>query len=219
MEVKERPIIFSDANNVRAIIEGRKVQTRRVMRIQPPTPDFVLATLACTTSREEKRHEGKFHWVRVKEPERLNIIESDKNYFRCPYGVSGDGLWVRERWSDSFRPTETDNGCIYLADYGWKRRPDLMSYQSAQSLDWRNTMFMPRWASRINLEVNGIRIERVQDISCEDVISEGVEVRGIKHWQLAFKGVWNSINEKRGFGWDVNPWVWVVDFELLEVRK
>ncbi len=75
---------------------------------------------------------------------------------------------------------------------------------------WRPSIHMPRWASRITLEVIAVRVERVQDISAWDANQEGLEAgTDIKH---RFELLWNSINEKRGYGWDSNPWVWVVEF-------
>jgi hypothetical protein len=84
---------------------------------------------------------------------------------------------------------------------------------------WRPSIHMPRWASRITLEVTDVRVERVQEISEEDAKTEGVTPSIVGEWwdhlkyRAGFQTLWNSINEKRGFGWDENPWVWVVEFK------
>ena len=91
---------------------------------------------------------------------------------------------------------------------------------------WRPSIFMPRWASRLTLEITGVRVEQVQDTSDEDAYVEGItEEQAIEHWYdgpqpaLAFAELWDSINAKRGYGWDSNPWVWVVEFRKLDHGK
>lgn len=163
-QLKERPILMS-APMVRAILEGRKTQTRRVAKI---------------TSR-------------------------------CPHGVPGDRLWVRETCER--RPFCAGSKAICVAysadgesvldpvgfDYScwWKRGEKLPS------------IFMPRWASRITLEVTGVRVERVQEINQVDALAEGTQG---KH---SYAELWDSLNAKRGFGWDTNPWVWVLEFKRV----
>ena len=95
---------------------------------------------------------------------------------------------------------------------------------------WRPSIFMPRWASRITLEVTGVRVERVQQISGRDAQAEGVDPQNAAYhvydghqvtdeaWIAAYADLWNEINAKRGFGWDANPWVWVVKFRKIEVQ-
>ena len=141
----------------------------------------------------------------------------------CPYGLRGDRLWVRETWATYGMEAEPeqDRPLFFRADddtrEGWATPDDLI---------WRPAIHMRRWASRITLEITSIRVERVQDISEKDARAEGVTpefemdaasfVRGApvpaSTYVLGFKHVWNEINGARGFGWDVNPWVWVIEF-------
>lgn len=235
----DRPIIFSGPM-VRAILEGRKTQTRRVVRA--PTEDL--------------NHPAVHHWQMDQEHRAVAVAHSEKvadqyittfPHYRilCPYGVPGDRLWVRETgWqrpersprdiregADTWPPYEYDAAQVCtlspddMKNWGWKRRP---------------AIHMPRWASRIKLEVTGVRIERLQEISHEDAEAEGFArlskdgqtwKYGIPdrdgepgndddgwHWQLwdidariAYKRLWDSINAKRA-PWSSNPWVWVIEF-------
>jgi len=182
---KEHPILFT-GDMVRAILDGRKTQTRRV----------------------------------IKNPQRLEglMLEGEAGEW-CPYGVVGDRLYVRETWCagiewDDEKPSEIDplcggNDIFYLANgekpegYG-KTRPNI---------------FMPKWAARIWLEITGIRVERVQEISEEDATAEGVMRLTTYRTETPmidmFRHLWNVINANRGYGWDVNPWVWVVEFKRV----
>ena len=176
--MKERPILFS-GEMVRAILDGRKTQTRRV--VKPP-------------KGMSERYAG---------------VD-----FPCPYGVRGDRLWVREAFSRC---------ACGLCLRGWpKNGYHMPSYRADTERDivYHPSIHMPRWASRIDLEITGIRVERVQDISEHDVLCEGVRWDG-EHdspWMLqlnTFHQLWDSINGKRGYGWDKNPWVWVVEFKRI----
>lgn len=85
---------------------------------------------------------------------------------------------------------------------------------------WKPSIHMPRWASRINLEITDIRVERLQEINEEDAKHEGVKRInagdfGMETWSSAFRNLWDSINSKRGYGWDTNPWVWVIEFKRI----
>ena len=148
--------------------------------------------------------------------------------FRCPYGVPGDRLWVRETHHIDYYPAGTLNAHGNPGVIHYRADTDIIS----QSWDgqWRPSIYMPRWASRITLEVVSVRVERVQDITPSDCIAEGVEVianewgtpwyKGPQgEWKSsreAFSAFWNSINAKRGFPWSSNPWVWVVEFRQVE---
>ncbi len=181
--MSEHPILFSAAM-VKAILEGRKTQTRRVIKPQP------------------------IH--NIKHREYIAVIDGSKK--QCPYGQPGDRLWVRETWQLSeeagmYYP-ETgrlpDTLCEYAADYSEVERKD--------GGPWKPSIFMPRWASRITLEVVKVRVERLQDMSYEDAVAEGID-HIYPQGRLQFRMLWDSINAKRGYGWDVNPWVWVVEFK------
>lgn len=128
---------------------------------------------------------------------------------RCPYGKIGELLWVRETF------LQDTNGFIYRADGDFEGNAVILG-------GWKPSIYMPRWASRINLEVTGIRVERLQDISEEDAIAEGVRITDeytgcaddIDSHRHAYKFLWESINGKGS--WDMNPFVWVVEFMRIQ---
>lgn len=126
----------------------------------------------------------------------------------CPYGVPGDRLWVRETWQENTPPS----GYIYRAD-------DVAGHIDT---GWRPSIFMPRAACRIRLEVTDLRVQRLQDISEEDAKAEGVAltetVREARVWhashRAAFAGLWEILNAKRA-PWDSNPWTWAITFRQV----
>lgn len=199
-----KPIIFS-TEMVRAILDGRKTQTRRVIKPQPDKYGYW-------------KHKAG-HMVHKQD---LNLC--------CPYGQPGDTLWVRETWvrcangcPNDGRPVGPDGwSCLYRAT-----EPEAMEYPiSSKTTRWHPSIHMPKWAARLFLEITDIRVERVHDISEEDAVDEGIEVDENNHvvrgddinWGgavTAFAELWDSINAKRGYSWDSNPWVWVVIFRRV----
>jgi hypothetical protein len=194
---------------VLAILEGRKTQTRRSLNPQPDIvdvePKFRKHTWALWSDSIPKYRNGL-------------IVE-------CPYGQPGDRLWVRETFQHFFKGKEK-GACIYLADAG-THRLNACSVEHAKKLwpRWTPSIFMPRWASRITLEIVNVRVERLQDISEEDAKSEGVEflsglwrdyqLKTLDHFESAresYQSLWNSINGKK-HPWKENPWVWVLTFK------
>lgn len=170
--MKERPILFSGAM-VRAILEGRKTQTRRLVKPQPPS-----------TARSKKP------WCSVED-----LLKA------CPYGVAGDRLWVRE--------TFANNGyeLFYRAD-GVALPPRMPSGPAK----WKPSIFMPRAACRLVLEVTAVRVERLQEISGGDAWAEGVSDGPRPSLAIAcYRRLWDSLNAKRA-PWASNPWVWVLTF-------
>lgn len=132
-------------------------------------------------------------------------------------------LWVRETWEPAFRRTKISSGCVYKADYGYRIDLD-KTY--ADFATWKPSIHMPRWASRITLEIMGVKVERVQKISKEDAKAEGIRPNEVTHqtttgrvlkssylYMRPFRELWDSINAKRGYGWDANPYVWVLTFK------
>jgi hypothetical protein len=225
--MKERPILFS-ALMVRAILDGSKTQTRRVVH-NPHRNDggFVLQDY------------GKGFW-----PYRSHDGESgcyldrqkDGDYYseaplRCPYGQPGDRLWVRETWA----APHSEDGRPPRAIQCDQMRIHYLASEGRGGLVWRPSIHMPRWASRITLEITGVRVERLWEISEADAIAEGIgsitvsdggESRWVNYNQPESKGcsfgdarssyrsLWDEINGQGS--WDANPWVWVVEFERLE---
>jgi hypothetical protein len=191
--MKERPILFS-GEMVRAILDGRKTQTRRVIKPQLKVIDL----------------DGGFGWYErynYKNHEHLSI---DELLIMCPYGVPGDLLWVRETW------------CLRPEGYGYRADNE----PANNPRKWGPSIYMPRQASRITLQVVGVRVERLQEIGESDAQAEGVVPlpspvsspesawRGLRYVP-DFSMLWNDINAARGFSWNANPWVWVVEFEKV----
>jgi hypothetical protein len=197
--MKEHPILFS-GEMVRAILEGRKTQTRRVIRKQPHGMGSWVQRLA--------------QWFF---PECCPYVK-----IKCPYGSNGDVIWVKETFQFFNPECPSPGGIVYRAD-------------GDEDWHWRPSIFMPRWASRIQLRVVDVRVERVQDISGKDAYEEGFAYERVRieklvnQWSLGeskmpnfegkeidwFHQLWDSINKKRGYGWDTNPWVWVIEFERI----
>lgn len=194
MEIKERPILFS-APMVKAILEGRKTQTRRVVKPQPTGDDPIYNPSSY-------------------EPDRGFYFKGGGKY-KCPYDKPGDRLWVRETWCNHW-PIGTAKSCIDGPCYRATDDGECIPEQK-----WKPSIHMPRWASRINLEIIDIRVERVQDISHQDAQAEGCTTPSTEmgltqgDWRGSFHALWDSINGKT-FPWSDNPWVWVVEFKRLE---
>lgn len=184
--MKERSIIFS-APMVRAILEGRKTQTRRVAKVTAEwCKDGFISPLAGHTPR---------------------LIADHAVY--CPYGQPGDRLWVRESFCDDWKD---ERGVQYKADGG------LDADMFDAGCKWRSPIHMPRLASRLTLEVTGVRVERLQEISEADAIKEGVDAVSLSDVprqatmsrRADFKQLWESIHGPGS--WEANPWVWCVSF-------
>jgi hypothetical protein len=197
--MKERPILFSGPM-VRALLDGSKTQTRRVVK---PRKD---ANFGCMLMPRELAGE-------------INQGE----YSNCPYGQPGDRLWVRE---SLFLSTETNRHHysatgIALPGVDYEAEPPPAIGLPARSIP---SIHMPRWASRITLEIVSVRVERLQDISEADAIAEGVTDTGaIILGRMAedvtgpiaeYAVLWESINGPGS--WDANPWVWVVEFKRVQ---
>jgi hypothetical protein len=219
-EVRERPILFS-GEMVRAILAGAKTQTRRVVKPQPHAE----------TIRALRSHDRWWYFDRIEEGEFGEVVQQDAT--RCPYGQPGGHLWVREAWAcpkqlgGSYQREKLLHREAFERENG-----DWRGWRG--NLRWKPSIHMPRWASRITLEITYVRVERVQEISEEDAIAEGVSVLSLQSaedpsawWQTApgvnqsrtpqgaFSKLWDQINGARGYGWDANPWVWVVSFRRI----
>jgi len=209
---RERPILFSGPM-VRAILEGRKQQTRRVIKHRHA---FKLHPDKITVERLAELRNAPVSIPVADEPDAVAYLRDV-----CPHGQPGDRLWVRETWyCDVSLANETERlECLYYRADG-ECCDVIPECQCADvgKVRWRPSIHMPRWASRITLELTGVRVERVQDIGDQDALWEGVPVGGQHGGDLVktFHKIWDELNAKRGFGWDVNPWVWVLEFKVLE---
>lgn len=238
-QIKERPILFSGPM-VRAILEGRKTQTRRIVK---PQPEFIEPS-------------GRWVWPIPKRAQRSGCstacISASREWWEymppgcCPYGQPGSRLWVRETWGIGTRPHPVHgwvDGFEYRADELFidfgddipiypHNNFDFSKYDSGK---WKPSIHMPRTASRILLEVTDVRAERLQDISEADAIAEGVEsfrpvpgdgpaetlwknyITGKFTFRTAresFFSLWEFIHGPES--WNENPWVWVVSFKQIE---
>jgi hypothetical protein len=228
--MKERPILFS-APMVRAILEGRKTQTRRVVSVQPPNEaGWKLSECASTTG--DKRNIGRVQWLKIA-PNGYEVLDSFGEYFSSKYGRAGDRLWVRETFNHSdswyedkpslnWKNCRRDGKCTYVY-YNATLTPAQRRERNEDPWPWTPSIFMPRWASRITLEIVSVRVERVQEISEADSISEGIQgcidTTGMSSLRIGaekYRELWDSINAKRdGYAWKDNPWVWVIEFKKL----
>ena len=228
--MRERPIIFT-TEMVQAILDGRKTQTRRVIK---PYPEIVTGDML-----------SQYRWYAANHGDFCGDVERE---LKPPYGYPGCLLYVRETWArgckeaDPYCHCDTDelqkenHYYVYKADTPDAKYP--LDWDDALAEDWvKDADFVPRWkpsihmpksASRIWLRVKDVRVERVQDITESDAKNEGVRVDKLSppqiifntthakfRYRYAFQDLWDSINKKRGFGWESNPWVWVVSFEVI----
>lgn len=193
--MNEKPILFS-GEMVRAILDGRKSQTRRVVQF----PRYWKAQ-----GIEHKDLVKSGFWIAYSDKEQRHFWQYGDDQLPQQYHV-GDRLWVRETWVvhptlNRVKPSDLPHDCNvhYRADP-----------------DFNESHFM---ASRITLEIVSVRVERVNNISENDAIAEGTTPSIVGHdldylkYRAGFQTLWNSINAKRGFDWDVNPWVWVIEFK------
>jgi len=210
-QIKERPIIFNQ-EMILSILAGRKSQTRRAANIYDNDPKPSLKFLYM-------HHDFGVFANRFQEVS-----------FRCPYGKVGDRLWVQET---IYYNVESAN-FYYRADnkgVGTKCYSMLLRAQK-HKLKKIQSNHLPRWASRITLEITSIRVEKVQSISMEDAIKEGCDEKYTMQMEKVceeascngfhsgatwhFHKIWNSINEKKGFGWSENPWTWCISFKVVK---
>lgn len=239
--MKERGMIFN-GDMVRALLDGRKTQTRRPVKPQP-----------------ELTQKSGFSWNGVVYGAGSNDRETNRNFAhaKCPFGKPGDRIWVRETWAllgneDGCCVDWNDNLCkgdektaarIYRAsceqrhgDYGlwsipddadWKPHTENEKFEGA----WRPSIHMPRWASRILLEITDVRVERLHSISERDALSEGLFQLpasgryclqpGMQYFGMAsysakevYSWLWASIYDEES--WAANPWVWVIEFKRID---
>ena len=200
--MKERGIIFN-TEMVKAILDGRKTQTRRVMNNQP-----------CTISGETitvQQDDFNFRWAG-------DLHNDTSGWFPCPLGKVGDRLWVRETFKTGIC---TESTIAYKATH----KPSDLEEGWYEEIKWTPSIHMPRWASRITLEITDVRVERLNDISQSDAIAEGAPPShptidaisrecGFPDFSRSWFGqTWWHIYGKKN--WQDNPWVWVIEFKRI----
>ena len=214
--MNEKPIIFS-GEMVRAILDGRKTVTRRVINPQPEYQPHLC-------------HWVTKGWAYGAVPNEYGVSGCTCKPVKGVTYLEGDLLWVREAWSafeisgyaGNMEYKEFPN-IIYKADSTTRLilNKDIWKYVT-DNLKWRPSIHMPRWASRLALRVVNVRAERLQEIDEMDAINEGAWDGSsytidplYPHWHC-FKKLWDAINAKRGHSWDSNPWVWRIEFEVAQ---
>lgn len=202
-----------------ATLEDRKWQTRRVVKPTQTTPRVAPLRMEpwMIDGVQETDDNGLPCWVGY-HPD----YPGEAKWFSCPHGGVGDRLWVRETWQINHvdydrgpipktRPTDAD--ILYRADGEFWEQFEIDEGGSV----WRPSIFMPRWASRLTLEIAAVRVERVQDISEEDCIAEGITWPNVDLCtpRGEFSRLWSEINAKRGYGWESNPYVWAISYRRI----
>ena len=233
-----KPVNFKQ-HEVVATLEGRKTQFRRVVKVQPSKSDYKLCRLLDTTQSDARKNIDKYCWGK----DNNHILETDDKFFSNPFGEVGDKLWVRETFirgvvrndGDYEHPQEDDisqsqddlDGIIPLEvalKNGW-----LDGLDKDDMPLMTPSIHMPQWVSRITLEITDIRVERLNEIQISDIWDEGIIPRKrtgmfaqeeINEFACEdFAKLWDSIYSKRGLCWDKNPWVWVLEFKVVEEVK
>lgn len=216
--MKERGVLFN-APMVRALLDGSKTQTRRAIKLPHMNPlgkwepsTFGGPDGGRTRAGETVPLQGSIWHTRT------------GDCLGCQHGVPGDRLWVRETWMadppiDDSWPSTQFAGCrprdhsLIPEDY---RKPEHCLYRATETADlhgWTPGIHMFRWASRITLELTGVRAERLQDISEADAIAEGITHSTLNDPRVEYRWLWESINGPGS--WDTNPWVWVIEFKRV----
>ena len=221
MGVKSHPIIMS-AESVRAILDLRKIVTRRVIKPQPDQPNrecplkcnewrWATSVWYGQQGRNVRRRYGSL-------AEMLDWLSE-----HSPYGQPGDRLWVRETWTH-IRDFPAPCNIVYRAD------PETQTAGYARVMrgrKWKPSIHMPKWAARIWLEVTETRAERLQDMTSADACAEGISIgiHDARHigraghitcWISKYAELWDSLNAKRGYPFDSNPWVRAISFKVIE---
>lgn len=204
-----RPVLMH-ASSVLKVLAGRKTQTRRIVKPQPPASAKSAGVISSGTSSN-----GLWWWLDSRDLDGGTVGEE----FRCPYGVPGDLLWVRETWrapanNDPWAPHRlahnvpvwysADNGKRFITNAGTPGKT-------------RTSIHMPRWASRLTLRLTDVRAERLNEISDRDCVAEGVGLDAFKlpgdTALVCYRRIWEEIHGE--FSWGDNPWVWALTFEVL----
>ncbi len=197
----EHPILFTTPM-VRAILEGRKTQTRRVIR--------------------QKIYTHSSGYKLMQRIGYVNLALMSKQIIKSPFGWPGDVLWVRETWRVCSLVDYQAFDIEYKADGTTRRIRDDFEPSGRPAGEWYPSIFMPRRFCRLLLRVVEVRVQRVQEISADDGQAEGIDISAIPGLGSdacivkAFAGLWDSINARRGHPWSANDWVWAITFERIK---
>lgn len=219
-----KPILFN-TDMVRAILAGQKTQTRRLIK---PQPKIILSYVACSSERRacgKWRYPSEFEWKMWKDEKYKlsdNISEEEKEQLWTPPADADDILWVRETWSTTDKCGLYPNWPIDSIHYMYKA--DDPTCDAAKEARWYPSIHMPKQAARIFLRVKEVRVEFLQDIKADGISAEGITSRAATCGDMEialveWKNLWNSTIKKadlQKYGWDANPWVWVIEFERCE---
>lgn len=243
--VSEKPILFK-GEMVRAILEGRKVETRRVVE----TPSWLKSHLPIIGPIGRSHYETHWPGIGFNDDGRFSIMENgikySNNFIVCPYGKPGDLLWVRENFKTVAKGDiigeqagYISHGYYYEADKStvWGDPVKIYVSGNQEIIDCgrigiiKPSIHMPYSACRLKLEITNVRIEHLLDIDDKGSMAEGCDAYLTGHglctenprhymmkegtWRNGFLSLWDSINKSRGFGSDVNPWVWVIEFKKV----
>jgi hypothetical protein len=210
--MKERQILFN-GDGVRGILEGRKAQTRRKLKVQPSLYKGAI---------------WEFPWGAGCSGSYLPVMPGHATASACPFGKIGDQLYVRETFITGYHINE--DGKPDSFDEHGNKKPETVFYRATGDIDywddgdgfrnvpWKASIHMPRWASRIQLEITNIRVERLQNITEEDATAEGCDLPAVEGMSFKFNArhnfrhAWDSIYKN----WDQNPWVWVIEFKRVQ---
>ncbi|KKM80060.1 hypothetical protein LCGC14_1343620 [marine sediment metagenome] len=224
--MKETGLIFS-TDMVKAIQDGRKTQTRRIIKPQPHEEEY-LEVGNFTPALIDK--DGEMYPA---DYQIFGAYTSDGELtWKCPYGQVGDRLWVRETFAigsythKKWAEIHYKAGGSLLIFKGWNDWLEKNTQYGGSTVGdgdkWRSSRFIPKWASRITLEITEVRVERLNQITEEDAIAEGAIVKHSEDtdeagysFRLGFIDLWDSLNAKRG-DWASNPWVWVISFKVFD---
>ncbi len=211
--MKERPIIIC-TQLIPPTLDGRKTQTRRTRNLD--TVNKELGNFTFLNITKFPLIEGLYRFMK--------ISKGTDYLVRCPYGQVGDRLWVREIFQDGYAIGGCkDNDINKTINVIYK----VTEKSDVRDLKWKSSIYMPRWASRVTLEITDIRVERLRDMTTEGAIAEGMTpelavklLEGKNYLPYCImvggmKMLWNSL-AKKGFEWENNPWVWVIDFKQLK---
>ncbi|HDL7345630.1 TPA: hypothetical protein PXN41_002229 [Yersinia enterocolitica] len=230
--MNEKPILFN-SEMVNAILSGRKTQTRRIMKVQPSEhfhPQTIHGAMDFTAHWYTPGVIDKDGYLQPARKDVFGVADEDEGY-ACPLGAVGDQLWVRETFQgplfdyeqmesylEDSAKFESPEYCVYKAD--GNTAPEFVDADDNLHCKWRPSIHMPRWASRINLLITGVRVERLQSITLGDICKEigcGLyDFRPATYGFQVWEELWKSIYGEES--WEANPWVWVIEFERMEAK-